>query len=103
MKLDSEKQAVFVSRTFDIDVGGHARHAQLTIFSPYCSSDGNWLCKYRVTGIPEISENEYAIVGVDSLQAIRNSFKAIEGLLAGTDASKSGCLRWLNATSGYTE
>ncbi|MET7507667.1 DUF6968 family protein [Streptomyces albidoflavus] len=48
---------------------------------PAATSEGDWTCEYRITGLTE--EHRMQIFGVDGIQAIQNALIAVGGALRG--------------------
>lgn len=86
----------FLTRELDICGKNDATEAIVTISigKPSKDSDDSWSCPYVISGLSEIESSTYRVKGIDSVQALINAFKVIEGSLSGTNIAKQGLLRW---------
>lgn len=91
----SQLNEVFLRRELDLcDPNGVTQSTVILLIDKPIETMGNWLCSYQIIGLEELDASVYAVYGIDSVQALMNAFKVIEGTLAGTDVAKRGLLRW---------
>lgn len=56
---------------------------EIFIGKPFAKSEDEWHCPYRILGGGE--DLNFAIIGVDAVQALQLVFTALDGTLGGTD------------------